>query len=894
MQTKKRLLSLALSGILLVFPCIPSVYASSMAGGITDAVGLCEHHTGHTPDCGYTEGEPETPCTHKHTPDCYAEVIECVHEHTAECYPEAEKDSVSDAQEREPKNCAHVCGEESGCITKELNCQHEHDGECGYSPAVGGVPCTYDCKVCNPQGSGDTQPSAPANDEQAGIVQDKTDALSEAYILLISDKGNQTVTETDRDVLGNGCIAYDADKNIITLTNCNSPDMKIIYNNGQGRTLWVELIGENFLRSVSAECDRLNIIGAGSLKVEHDDAGYSIYASNNLFIGADVTAISTHTSAYGIVAEGELTISGSTVTVESVNDALQGYQAVIVENSTIKASSAESNGVNSLYGDITVNENSNVTATSNGPNYGCGILATSGKIIVAQSNVTANASVYPGLQGNGGVAITDCRKVETSSLNDCGIYSPETVDISGSTVTASSQKAAGIFTRDILTIEHSDITAQGFYPGLNGQGGISITNNSDVTATSSDDYGIYTPGDLAVEDSQVYADGSSVGIHIGNRGDVSGSWIRAENGIGMGGDDTNNYTAIDSVTIQSGEWWIVGDAKVPDGALIKKEDVIRIPQNTSLSIGKEGTKVLGEVNGITIDDDKALVLPAGTVIVNADGTQRTIGEGGGKITLEGEVSDSSVYSITVENDGNGTASASPASAAEGTEITLTATPNSGYRFKEWQVISGGVTIINNSFTMPAENVIVKAVFEKDSGSSSGGSGDSSGGSSGGGSSSGGNGYFYDDDSDDSSNDSDSSGGSTYSRKKLTDSGLILSGERIHQSARLSVTMDLLHRSGNCAHCDQIRQWQRQGRVIAVYDVALSRVFRGTVTLTFPIPSQYNGKTLTVVHCLGDKMDSFDVTVSKGTITVTVDSLSPFAILESDDKDEGENPNTGAC
>ena len=71
------------------------------------------------------------------------------------------------------------------------------------------------------------------------------------------------------------------------------------------------------------------------------------------------------------------------------------------------------------------------------------------------------------------------------------------------------------------------------------------------------------------------------------------------------------------------------------------------------------------------------------------------------------------HTITVQNDGNGEASASPSSAKQGTTINLTATANSGYRFKEWQVISGGVTISGNSFTMPAENVTVKAVFEQD-------------------------------------------------------------------------------------------------------------------------------------------------------------------------------------
>ena len=70
------------------------------------------------------------------------------------------------------------------------------------------------------------------------------------------------------------------------------------------------------------------------------------------------------------------------------------------------------------------------------------------------------------------------------------------------------------------------------------------------------------------------------------------------------------------------------------------------------------------------------------------------------------------YSVTVSTDGNGTAMADKTSAAAGTEVTLTATPKSGYTFKQWQVITGGVTIKDNKFTMPDENVEIKAIFEK--------------------------------------------------------------------------------------------------------------------------------------------------------------------------------------
>ena len=83
----------------------------------------------------------------------------------------------------------------------------------------------------------------------------------------------------------------------------------------------------------------------------------------------------------------------------------------------------------------------------------------------------------------------------------------------------------------------------------------------------------------------------------------------------------------------------------------------------------------------------------------------------GTLTVEDKVEE--LFTVTVTSGGNGTASASQAKAVAGTEITLTATPNKGYHFKEWQVMSGSVTIKDNKFTMPNDNVEVKAVFEED-------------------------------------------------------------------------------------------------------------------------------------------------------------------------------------
>ena len=71
------------------------------------------------------------------------------------------------------------------------------------------------------------------------------------------------------------------------------------------------------------------------------------------------------------------------------------------------------------------------------------------------------------------------------------------------------------------------------------------------------------------------------------------------------------------------------------------------------------------------------------------------------------------YAVIVRDDGHGTGSADPASATAGTEITLTAAPNAGYHFKEWQVMSGDVTVRDDKFAMPSDNVEIKAIFEED-------------------------------------------------------------------------------------------------------------------------------------------------------------------------------------
>jgi hypothetical protein len=142
------------------------------------------------------------------------------------------------------------------------------------------------------------------------------------------------------------------------------------------------------------------------------------------------------------------------------------------------------------------------------------------------------------------------------------------------------------------------------------------------------------------------------------------------------------------VTVTGGE----GSGDFPEGATVTI--VANVPEE-----GKSFDKWTTSDEGVTFADATAttttFVMPAHAVTVTA--------------TYKDLPPDT--YSITVQTDGHGTASASATSATAGTEITLSVTAGAGYIFKEWQITSGSITIASGKFTMPAGAVVIKAIFE---------------------------------------------------------------------------------------------------------------------------------------------------------------------------------------
>ena len=130
--------------------------------------GLCEHHTQHTAECGYSAASEGRACNHKHADTCYETMTQCAHVHGDCGYVAAVEGHSCDYQPDENGEivhtdgcgyveaaaeipCGHVCSEESGCITKVLNCQHQHDAACGYVEAAAETPCGFVCEECAKQ-----------------------------------------------------------------------------------------------------------------------------------------------------------------------------------------------------------------------------------------------------------------------------------------------------------------------------------------------------------------------------------------------------------------------------------------------------------------------------------------------------------------------------------------------------------------------------------------------------------------------------------------------------------------------------------------------------------------------------------------------------------------------
>ena len=236
-------------------------------------------------------------------------------------------------------------------------------------------------------------------------------------------------------------------------------------------------------------------------------------------------------------------------------------------------------------------------------------------------------------------------------------------------------------------------------------------------------------------------------------------------------------------------------------------------------------------NGYTYNDSNLTILPGtgvGGLFTGSTFADRT---------WNGTVYYHIAHAITASTDSGGTISPSGTTyAASGSSLAYTITPDSGYHIAS--VLVDGAEqgpIASYTFTNIQGPHTIAASFAADSGSDS---------------------------------------GPTYIERDLTNnSGVILSGADIHRSAGLSV-----RNLDENALPSALREAASGGRMILGYDVSLSRGFRGSIDLSFPVGSAYEGQLVTILHYVNGTVETYTAIVTNGMATVTVNSLSPFVVL----------------
>lgn len=582
--------------------------------------------------------------------------------------------------------CSHEHNESCGGLSDPAACNHTHNEACGYVPATDGTPCTFVCEVCNAQDS------------------ENAEALS-------NEQPEECTCEnlcTDEEINGD-CPVCSAE---------------------------------------GAELDKVCVGAAPMLPV----TALAVDAPATLYVGNQQVISGTETTYWSTNNSGELTQSAennawnvkydpNTVTLTLKNATIEGvYNNVNTSGSGIYA--ASSSGPVSL--NIVLEEENKVSGM-----YGINVSSSGGD---ASLNISGSGSLtVSGLSGNGiGIFM--------SSQNSANLMIEE------ASVTALGSKDGGSGVRLItsqtgspsLTIEvkGGSLQASGETNGIH-----FLSNVNGATAVAN----LKVSGNAMVKASNIITTKDGTGSAPELKPAASGS--DGTGGIiwdGKSGTVYGNVTLQEDLEIGEGESLTLdGGASLDAGNHNVIVDGGTLDENLANSLG-DSVKYAPTI--VTPPADKSVTEgETATFTVNATGTeplsyqwQQSTDNGSSWMDITGEtnatytiattttdmsgtqyhcvvknsvkevtsnaatltVNAIPTYTITVKNDGHGTASATPPSAKAGEKITLTATPNSGYRFAGW-TSSDNITFANagsaqTTFTMPDRNVTVTANWKKKS------------------------------------------------------------------------------------------------------------------------------------------------------------------------------------
>lgn len=351
-----------------------------------------------------------------------------------------------------------------------------------------------------------------------------------------------------------------------------------------------------------------------------------------------------------------------------------------------------------------------------------GTSTLTGKGGIRVESTTGNASLS--IKGPGSLDVEP--KGSNSGITLCSSKNTN-LDIDGADVTASSPAHYGVYlisstdasSTSTITVNNGSLTTGG-----NGHVGIyyywSDKNNAGTSSLT-------VSGNAVVDtrNSKIMTNNSETGVQVGAGSDGNGGIVFN----GKSGTVYGDVTLQEDLEIGTDETLTIGkdvSLTVPDGKTLNNNGTINVESGGKLEGTPDGSGTLKIAPTITtqpqdveVKENETATYTIATTTMDMNGYQY-------RCVVENSIDEATsnaatltvtaipTYSIKMETDGNGIASASQTSAAEGTLITLTAVPNSGYHFDRFEVVSGDITITNNTFTMPARDVTVKAVFDRDS------------------------------------------------------------------------------------------------------------------------------------------------------------------------------------
>lgn len=559
-------------------------------------------------------------------------------------------------------------------------CEHHpsHDAACGYTEGSAGSPCAFVCEVCNAHDSGDTATPSDAQPEECTCeklcteeeINEDCPVCGAGGADLSACEGLEAQPATPSNALPVTVLA--AEKNTVyvggvALTG-SSDSIVYAITNKSGEVITKDATADNY--NIMWDGSTLTLCGA-TIKKELNDYDESLFYITGAAIGVFNQSGDANLT---ITLEGTNTIEGVSYGIRVYAPSIGSANLTITGSGTLYVNSNQdpiyvisSNG-NAALGI----KNAKVTATSS---FSFGVTVQSG------SSETSSASLT--VDGGSLTATADSRNVSgirlrlgTSGTSD----DTPTVTVSNNAIVRANGSAGGITSNSSTGVQYGtggEETGGIIWNGAEGTVYGEVELQEDLEIGEGESLTLYNGASLNTGDYTLTVDGGTL------TGDVTGTVIYKVTSVSLNKD---------SLTLDVGGTATLTATITPSNAT---------NQNVTWSSDNESVATV-DTNG------KVTAVAPGTATI----TVTTVD--GGKTATCAVTVNPVQYTVTVQTDGNGSASASPASAPAGTTVTLTADPDSGYHFDGWEVVSGNIAIQNNAFTMPAGNVTVKAVFDRNS------------------------------------------------------------------------------------------------------------------------------------------------------------------------------------